>query len=163
MKLNKKMIFSYLIVNLPIYFYTMINSTSCVSGLIENNDKLMCDVNKDNRVKKVTIINAPIEERISNFIITFSKKDPTLSENDLKKIVFSVDIVDANKYIEIVQCYSFINNDSLTIEIDYWIRLSILNQKNNQEILFNIIAIDYDNNWKQTFSGFKILAEIKYN
>ena len=139
----------------------MINSTSCVSGLIENNDKLMCDVNKDNRVKKVTIINAPIEERISNFIITFSKKDTTLSENDLKKIVFSVDIVDANKYIEIVQCYSFINNDTLTIEIDYWIRLSILNQKNNQEISFNIIAIDYDNNWKQTFSGFKILAEIK--
>ena len=160
MKVNKKIILSYLIANLSICFYTMTNLTSCVSGLIENNDKLTCDVNQEDKVNKITIINAPIKERISNIIIPFHKKDTTLSEDDLKKIVFSVDIVDANKYIEIVQCYSFNNNDSLTIEIDYWIRLSILNQKNDQEISFNIIAIDYDNNWKQIFSGFKILAQL---
>lgn len=160
MKLNKKKIFSCLSINLPVCLLIATNLTSCANGLIEKNDKLECTLNDSEKVKEISITNTPIENRICNFNIPFSKKDTSIKNDDLKKIIFNVDLITVNKYIDIAQCYSFCNDESLTVEIDFWIRLSILGQENNQETLFNIVAIDNNNNWKQIFEGFKISVQI---
>lgn len=156
MKLSRKIICSSLLVNLPIYLYTMTSLSSCTNGLIEKNDKLTCNLKEEEKIKKINITNNPVENRISNFNISFSKKDSSITNEDLKNLVFNVDLIIANKYIEIAQCHPFSDNDTFTIEITYWIRLSVINQDNDQETLFNIIAVNYDKNWKQTFEGFKI-------